>query len=887
MKKPDNLMSNLKFFRNNWGKLLTVFLTCSTFLILVVIFSGDYLILGGEGNYFTDPRLLLDYLGLFPSWSPVINGIGFPNPVVNCFSVFFNFLSLLQKLGMSFKTVNILSVFLVYVLPFLSMLWMLCRILKIDFKISYILSLFYILNPYSMLHLQGLMFWNAAPLFVLPLVFGCIYKYYFIKFRLFLFLGILTSILSYALCNVPYLGIFHIFLFISVVIISYMRGLGFNFKAILGNLLVIELSFIFFNVWWLINFLRFVFQDVSNFYSTEFAVGWVKAYVIIGDVLGRFFSLRTLVSFEKNYYFSDFYYSIPLTIVLFIPFFLIICHFLIKTKKQENSGDQQNMFTVTILFVLLVIFLNKGASEPFGDVYIWMLNSIPFFSIFKSPIEKFSVLLLFLLTLALVSVFRDTKKKWPYNLFFIYLIVCSIPYLTLSFMPEYKFETSGEGKFISRKYLDKEDYFNAREFLNKNKLDYRNVSLPGSANYQVTILNHDGNRYYRGMDPFNSAVNKSFITAYSEPIPHFFDSIFNNFSNSSIEGTFNIYNVKKIIFNKDIYPSFGNFREKMSFKELSAVFSKIGERQDYNSIVIFNRRDFLPHFYTAEQLAMPLISTIDKLPKIMVTANYQGRPAIYFQNQNENYSTAYKRMSVLANKNSGHISSTTTQLPILEFKRINSSKYRIIMHRALGEIPLIFSESFHDGWKIYLAGMPKPILTTANLGDYKILDGNKEDQASNEELVDYISKGWVTNLGDGKDKVIEHKKWEDNKEKLDYVENYKIDFISKNFKGTIQNDNLSTGSFYETWNKKTLGEKDGHLIANGYANSWLLNINLICSKGNFCRRNVDGTYDLEVVVEFAPQRLFYVGFFILGATILTCLGYVVYDWRKKIRNHKI
>jgi hypothetical protein len=41
-----------------------------------------------------------------------------------------------------------------------------------------------------------------------------------------------------------------------------------------------------------------------------------------------------------------------------------------------------------------------------------------------------------------------------------------------------------------------------------------------------------------------------------------------------------------------------------------------------------------------------------------------------------------------------------------------------------------------------------------------------------------------------------------------------------------------------------------------------------------------------MVVEFWPQRLFYVGAGISLTTLLACLGYLAYDWRKK-RSRKL
>ncbi|MBU4299391.1 hypothetical protein KJ636_05085, partial [Patescibacteria group bacterium] len=51
-----------------------------------------------------------------------------------------------------------------------------------------------------------------------------------------------------------------------------------------------------------------------------------------------------------------------------------------------------------------------------------------------------------------------------------------------------------------------------------------------------------------------------------------------------------------------------------------------------------------------------------------------------------------------------------------------------------------------------------------------------------------------------------------------------------------------------------------------------------------CVKNPDGSYDFEMIVEFWPQRLFYLGLGISGTTLLFCLIYLVWDYR---RNRKL
>ena len=192
----------------------------------------------------------------------------------------------------------------------------------------------------------------------------------------------------------------------------------------------------------------------------------------------------------------------------------------------------------------------------------------------------------------------------------------------------------------------------------------------------------------------------------------------------------------------------------------------------------------------------------------------------------------------------------TLKLPVLEFKKINPTKYRVMVHGASDIFPLVFSESFQGGWKAYLADLEAEAyrVNKKAINNYKIWDENSREQANRKELGEYINSGWITRLGG------------DN-----------IKFISRNFGGTIQNDNLPNGSFRETWFKNPIVGEDNHILTNIYANSWVINPTQICQGSNQCIRNSDGSYDLELVVEYWPQRVFYLGMVVSGVTLMGCL----------------
>ncbi|HUS26344.1 MAG TPA: hypothetical protein VMY99_03285 [Nevskiaceae bacterium] len=74
-----------------------------------------------------------------------------------------------------------------------------------------------------------------------------------------------------------------------------------------------------------------------------------------------------------------------------------------------------------------------------------------------------------------------------------------------------------------------------------------------------------------------------------------------------------------------------------------------------------------------------------------------------------------------------------------------------------------------------------------------------------------------------------------------------------------------------------------HIRLNGLMNGWYVDPTALCAtQQTGCTHNADGTYDLQLVMSFAPQRWFYVGSVISLIAALAVASYVVFDiWRHK------
>ncbi|MBU1201450.1 MAG: hypothetical protein KKA51_03030 [Nanoarchaeota archaeon] len=96
---------------------------------------------------------------------------------------------------------------------------------------------------------------------------------------------------------------------------------------------------------------------------------------------------------------------------------------------------------------------------------------------------------------------------------------------------------------------------------------------------------------------------------------------------------------------------------------------------------------------------------------------------------------------------------------------------------------------------------------------------------------------------------------------------------------------LVFGQNYDSlWEAYLDGQKiseDNHMQLNGFANGWIIDLVTLCSDTAMCDKNDDGTFNLELSLEYLPQKRFYLGLLISSFTLFLCLSYLFYDWRRR------
>ncbi len=224
--------------------------------------------------------------------------------------------------------------------------------------------------------------------------------------------------------------------------------------------------------------------------------------------------------------------------------------------------------------------------------------------------------------------------------------------------------------------------------------------------------------------------------------------------------------------------------------------------------------------------------------------------------------TEYQQQQILTESGSADTLIIIDRQPsMVEYRQINYTKYRLRVHGAREAFPLVLQQMYHQGWNAYLMpSWPASEITDIQIRNYQILAANADDQATSEEIKDYATRGIISTLGDGQPKVRQY----DGSS----PESYYSEYVSKIRDRRIQNNNLPADSFYETLLRKPLPAEQ-HWLVDGFANGWWIDVDAIRKSGS-CLLNPDGSIDFEVVLEFQPQKIFYLGYFITGLTFLGC-----------------
>lgn len=736
----------------------------------------------------------------------------------------------LVPLFLIYKTAEFLSInifitasILIFSLNFIAGLaiYKLCKLIYNPTNTIYLIIpiLFYLFSPALFNCWRYCFIYSFAPWFIYFIVKILITRR--ITFIDIILANIVIFFASIDLPNPKYLFFLYLFAFVAMILALLLKII--TFKSILRNWFKLVLFFL------LSSYLFFPLVFFATNYSPEnYSVHIKQNYSDTGRFMDQGFStIDRMIQLHNNGESINadrrtLYNNSKKTVLAGSVFYIcILVSFLIRRKNQKSKIE-----LLFLSMICLYLLFAVGPNLPLGFMYKDMVSKISVLAFLRTTAGAVFFLSIFY-SLLLFGFIEKSKGKNKIILSIIILLALyfsSYPiingsyYENLDVVGNYSIDKNSHGVKLPK------EYFDAKKQIDQIKLDGKLLNLTNDLAYANTKWG------YFGPSPYNLLFNYYNIG---------FNSIFSKPENHSVAYTLNDKSLI-IIGEKPV----------MKIDKTSVLLDN-----DILKLSAVSSDDYLPHFwvptksYKEDQFLGDLTET---------SADKKFGEAVYLTSQNK-----------LNKQVLNGLPETTAVKPNIEYKKINPTKYRVIVHQAGSVFPLIFNETFSNKWKIYLENYDIESAESLqdSLNHYSKLEGNENFQATKDELSSYLGLGMISELKP-------EKKNKSNKK------NTSLEFISKNMSGTIQNDNISNGSFFETWTQEPLFDND-RLIANGYANSWLIDVNKICMQSNHCKQNPDGSYDFEMVVEFVPQRIFWMGLVISLAAVIVSLFFIVFKMLNK------
>ncbi|MCB9336313.1 MAG: hypothetical protein H6586_09195 [Flavobacteriales bacterium] len=610
--------------------------------------------------------------------------------------------------------------------------------------------------------------------------------------------------------------------------------------------IVFAVSLITIHFYWIGNLVYSFFDFHKHTISNE---GFTSNIQII-NATQNIFSVFNLSGYlDRNMYYYVFANWI---LIFFIASIFLFCISVIIILLNRNQLDKRYYFWTSLILGLFLIA--KCANPPFGKFTLWLYDNFVLMKAFRSP-QHLMFLPAFILPIILSFNIRFLTNQYPKNKNIITILFFLIVFLWISGW----WYTGDLGHSVLMK--QKKDHIDLyglspgfTKAIKKNQVNslYHRILFLPSVKSPYYLPNEYQNHSQGEIAEYLYLKNPT-LTIESNPFVSSLDEFFCSKSKSHFNYTnyISLFNLRYIYFRKDIVPAHTSCYTNGDWDwDIVKAGRKIDElygsdnifREEYGSFYLY--KDFVPLIHTSNNLLINN-TTLEEMVSL----------------------PTYKIGSIMVSENDyKNIKCCDYSSPIIEYKKINPTKYRVRIHGVRGAFPLLLSEKFSPKWKIYITNnllLKKEDLPSNVHGTYKVEENNIENQASQEELFDFINNGWITTLN-----------------------NSDIQFVSKKFHNTVQNDNLLNGIFYETFeimnnifgsNIKLLEqEKAQHYIANDYANLWILDTENLCSsnfsKNGFCVKNADGSYSYELIIEYYGQKIFYIGLLI---GIIGFLGIVI------------
>lgn len=207
---------------------------------------------------------------------------------------------------------------------------------------------------------------------------------------------------------------------------------------------------------------------------------------------------RTMYPFHNFFFSAHYIFSI-------ITLYIVLIVGILVTFSRKILKRHSPIITIFILIFLSALFLAKGAQPPFGWVFEFMYNYVPFFSVFRTPDLRFGFLIVFSVSMLFIFI-TPIYKKW----IFITILLGIITIQNIYFLNGIVFKGLNiENKFYDRVLFVPKDYQEVIRFLNSSSsIDKYILPIPSEEYGKYT---YDGEVFNIGPDIISKFIHHPFI----------------------------------------------------------------------------------------------------------------------------------------------------------------------------------------------------------------------------------------------------------------------------------------------------------------------------------------------------------------------------------------
>lgn len=310
---------------------------------------------------------------------------------------------------------------------------------------------------------------------------------------------------------------------------------------------------------------------------------------------------------------------------LFLPFLAFASLLFIQTEKEKKKRETIIFFA---LLGLLGAFLAKGTNEPFGQLYLWAIEHIPGFILFRDPTKFYTLVAISYAVLIpfTISAFYEVLKNKSKKIFLNYLpktfTVITIVYLTFLISPAFLGQLRGTLEYHQIPH----EYQTLQNFLAEQSSFSRTAWFPAKQKYAFVTNQHPAVslEYY-----FQIYDRKKLLKKISDPKTE------KLFQDASIKYVIVPFDSEGEIFLKDYKYSDQEYKKTIADIEKITWLKRV---QQFKKLGVFEVTGIKDHFWIPSQKLNLKYSSLGKTEyRVSIENGKKGETIVFNDSFDKNW----------------------------------------------------------------------------------------------------------------------------------------------------------------------------------------------------------------------------------------------------------